>query len=233
LPEERPAAPMGGSQMLMMMMLFVTMFIIFQPDMRNAIGGIAGIVLYPIIGFGGHYPVLTVMIAGLLMVTLSTVIRHYFIDWVDTAQKQAKMKDFNKKMREARLSGNQSEIQRLSKKQMEMTRDTMSSTIDQMKPMMFTMIFVVATFAFIGTFIQDVDNATLSVPWASNVDMGGQISTSTCCMFQVWMLVYMLVSISMAQVIQRVLKWYSFDKKLKEIEYQEARGEDEDLGDDE
>jgi uncharacterized membrane protein (DUF106 family) len=229
--EERPAAPMGGSQMLMIMMLFVTMFIIFQPDMRNAIGGIAGIVLNPIIGFNGQYPVLTVMVAGLLMVTLSTVIRHYFIDWVDTAEKQAKMKDFNKKMREARLSGNHSEIQKLSKKQMEMTKDTMSSTIDQMKPMMFTMIFVVATFAFIGTFINDVDNATISVPWSSNVDMRGLISTSTCCMFQTWMLVYMLVSISMAQVIQRVLKWYSFEKRLKEMEAQGA--EEEESGDEE
>ena len=218
----------SGSQMIMIMLMFFTMFIMFQEDMRNAIGAIAGIVLYPVIGFGGHYPVLTVMIAGLVMVAFSTGIRHFFINWVDTAEKQYKMKDFNKKMKEVRLSGSKDEIERMTKKQMEMTRDTMSSTMDQMKPMMFTMIFVVATFAFIGTFIGSIPNSTLSVPWANNVDMSGLVSTSSCCMFQTWMLVYMLISISMAQVIQRVLKMYSFSKALREMEEEpEEQGEEE------
>ncbi len=210
--EERPAAPAGGgSQMLIIMMLFLTMFIMFDPTLRLAVGNAAGFVLRPIIGFDNEYPVVTVMFAGFLMVTLSTVIRHYFIDWVSVAEKQKKMKDFNKTLRKARMEGDQAEVQRLMKKQLQMTRDTMASTMDQMKPMMFTMIFLIATFAFIGAFMMSIPGATLSVPWANNVDLNG----SMLCYFQNWILVYFLISISMAQIVQRLLKWYSFSKKIK------------------
>jgi uncharacterized membrane protein (DUF106 family) len=210
----KPSTSGGSSQLLMIMMLFLTLFIMFDQNLRNAVGNIAGIVLEPIIGFNGQFPVVTVFLAGLLMVTFSTVIRHYFIDWVSMAEKQQKMKDFNKTMRKARMEGNAAEVKKLMDKQLEMTKDTMASTMDQMKPMMFTMIFLIATFAFIGAFMMDIPGATLSVPWANNVDLNGSI----VCMFSNWILVYFLISISMAQVVQRTLKWYSFGRRLKRFE---------------
>ena len=208
--------PQASSQMLMMMMIFGTMFIMFIPELRDGVGNIAGIILEPVIGFDHRYPVLTVLFAGIGLVTFSSAVRHYFIDWVETAEKQHKMKDFNKKLRDARMSQNEAEVKRLTQKQLEMSKDQMTSTIDQMKPMMFTMIFLIGTFAFIGTFIKAIPGATLSVPWASNIDMNAAMSTSTCCAFSNWMLLYMLVSMSVAQVIQRVFKYYSFTKALKD-----------------
>ncbi|MDD4307254.1 MAG: EMC3/TMCO1 family protein [Thermoplasmata archaeon] len=218
--EPQPAPPMGNvsSQMLMMMMIFGTMFIMFIPSLRDGVGNIAGLVLEPIIGFNGAYPVLTVLFAGIGLVTFSSAVRHYFINWIESAEKQFKMKDFNKKLRDARMSGNDAEVKRLTQKQLQMSTEQMSSMMDQMKPMMFTMIFLIATFAFIGTFIGDIPGATLSVPWADNVDMNAALSTSTCCAFSNWMLVYMLISMSVAQVIQRVFKLYSFNKMLKDPE---------------
>jgi hypothetical protein len=96
-----------------------------------------------------------------------------------------------------------------------MSKDQMTGMFDQMKPMMFTMIFLVATFAFIGSFVGKIPGATLSVPWSGNVDMNAALSTSTCCAFSNWMLLYMLISMSIAQVTQRVFKYYSFSKALK------------------
>ena len=231
---QAPPAPGSiSSQMLMMMMLFGTMFVMFIPSLRDGVGEIAGIVLEPIIGFNGQYPVLTVLAAGIGLVTFSSAVRHYFIDWIDSAEKQFKMKDFNKKLRDARMSGNDVEIKRLTQKQLDMSKDQMTSMMDQMKPMMFTMIFLVGTFAFIGTFITGIPGATLSVPWSGNVDMNASISTSTCCAFSNWMLVYMLISMSVAQVIQRVFKLYSFNKYLKNPESlqskkKQAEAEEED-----
>ncbi|MFO7619003.1 MAG: EMC3/TMCO1 family protein [Thermoplasmata archaeon] len=218
MPSKTPPPPQaaGSSQMLMMMMIFATMFIMFIPELRDAVGNIAGIVLEPVIGFNGKYPVLTVLFAGIGLVTFSSAVRHYFIDWVDTAEKQHKMKDFNKTLRDAQMARNDAEVKRLREKQLEMSKDQMTSTFDQMKPMMFTMIFLIGTFAFIGTFIGDIPGATLSVPWSSNVDMKASLSTSTCCAFSNWMLLYMLVSMSVAQVIQRVFKYYSFSKALND-----------------
>jgi len=219
-----PSAAGASSQLIMIMVLFLTMFIMFDPTLRSAVGGIAGYVLYPVIGFGGHYPVLTVFIAGILMVAFSTAVRHYFIDWVSAAEKQQKMKDFNKKFRDARMSGNAAEIERMTKRQVEIMKEGMQSSMDQMKPMVFTMIFLIATFAFIGTFIFNLENATLSVPWASNVDMKMSLNLGICCPMTNWMLLYFLISLSLAQIVQRGLKWYSFDKKLKQLAIEEVEG---------
>lgn len=219
-----PSAAGASSQLIMIMVLFLTMFIMFDPTLRSVIGGAAGFVLYPVIGFGGHYPVLTVFMAGIMMVTFSTAVRHYFIDWVSAAEKQKKMKDFNKKFRDARMSGNTAEVERMKNRQMEIMKEGMQSSMDQMKPMVFTMIFLIGTFAFIGTFIYNLDNATLSVPWASNVDMNMSLNLGICCPMTNWMLMYFLISLSLAQIIQRALKWYSFDKKLKQLAIEEAEG---------
>jgi hypothetical protein len=121
------------------------------------------------------------------------------------------------------MEGNTAEVNKLMKKNLEMTKDTMSTTMDQMKPMMFTMIFLIATFAYIGSFIIDIPGATLSVPWSSNVNM----NDSVVCMFSNWIFVYFLISISMAQVVQRSLKWYSFKKRLETIDEEPLVREEE------
>jgi uncharacterized membrane protein (DUF106 family) len=213
-PNPQPQAG-ASSQIIMMMMIFGTMFVMFIPELRDGVGNIAGIVLEPIIGFDRNYPVLTVLLAGIGLVTFSSAVRHYFIDWVDTAEKQAKMKDFNKTMRDARMARDDAEVKKLQQKQLDMSKDQMTSMFDQMKPMMFTMIFLVATFAFIGSFVTKIPGATLSVPWSGNVDMNASLSSSACCAFSNWMLLYMLISMSIAQVTQRIFKYYSFSKALK------------------
>lgn len=222
----------SSSQILMMMMLFATMFIMFDGNMRNAIGGLAGIILEPIIGFDGHYPIITVMLAGLGLITFSSVVRDYFIDWTESAEKQAKMKDFNKVLKEARMAGNDARVKRLQKQQMEMSKDQMASTMDQMKPMMFTMIFLVATFAFIGSFIASIPGATFSVPWENNVSMiAHAYKGSPCCGFTNWMLLYMLVSMSFSQIISRMLKLYKFTRMLENPEkYAKKETPEEDDG---
>ena len=223
----------SSSQILMMMMLFATMFIMFDTDMRNGIGGIAGIILEPIIGFDKNFPLMTVMLAGLGLVTFSSIVRDYFIDWTESAEKQARMKDFNKVLKEARMAGNEARTKRLQEQQMEMSKDQMASTMDQMKPMMFTMIFLVATFAFIGSFIEGIPGATFSVPWSNNVDMVAQAyEGSQCCGFTNWMLLYMLVSMSFSQIISRILKLYKFNKMLENPEKYMKEEEPEEEDDD-
>lgn len=204
----------GGSQMIMFMMFFLTMFIMFQPDMRDAVGNAAWGALYPIIGFGSHYPVLTIFMAGLMMICLTTIIRHFFIDWIDAAKNQRMMKDFNKELRDARMAKNDAKVSKLMKKQPEIMKASMTSSMNQMKPMMFTMIFIIATFTFLGVFARSLPSTILSVPWAHNVNMTGSI----VCGFENWILVYFLVSMSFSQVLQRVLKWYSFNKRLEELD---------------
>ena len=214
--EGTPAAPQtgGSSQMMIMMMMFMTMFIMFIEPMRNAVGGAAWVVLYPMIGLDSKYPVITLFMAGLVMVLLTTVIRHYFIDWVSSAKNQAMMKDFNKELRDSRMAQNDKKVTMLMAKQPEIMKINMESSMAQMKPMAFTMIFIIATFTFLGVFVNDLSSSMFSVPWNYNVDF----QTSIVCAFQNWIFVYMLISLSFGQVLQRMLKLVTFSKRLKEMD---------------
>lgn len=210
----QPAQGAGGSQMIMFMMFFMTMMIMFIPSMRDAVGNMAWFILFPIIGFGKNFPVITVLLAGMVMISFTTIIRHYFIDWVDAARNQSMMKDFNKQLRDARMARNEAKTAKLMKKQPEIMKMSMSSTMSQMKPMVFTMIFIIGTFTFLGVFVNSLPSTMFSVPWAYNVNL----ATAIVCVFTNWILLYFLVSMSFGQVLQRVLKMYSFNKRLKEMD---------------
>jgi len=216
MPDELPMAPpqQNSGQMMMMMMMFMTMFIMFIPSMRNAVGEIAHVVLYPAIGFDSRYPIVTLLIAGFMMVLVSTLVRHYFIDWIDAARNQAKMKDFNKELRDARMAQNEKKVAKLMAKQPEIMKTNMDSSMNQMKPMAFTMIFIIGTFTFLGVFTDDLPSTMFSVPWHYNVNF----STSVVCGFENWIFVYMLVSMSFGQVLQRLLKLVTFSKRMKELD---------------
>ncbi|MGQ0535516.1 MAG: hypothetical protein ACT4PT_05550, partial [Methanobacteriota archaeon] len=81
---------------------FVFMFfILFNEDLRLATGRAVGVVLEPTITSHGQDPIWTIFLAGLVMVTLTTVVRHFFVDWVDMARAQEAMRAFQKAFREA------------------------------------------------------------------------------------------------------------------------------------
>ena len=92
---------MGG---MLLTMLFM-MYIIMNPGIRTGMGNLAKDVLEPQIGFTHEYPALTFLFAGILMISVTTIIRHMLIDWEKTADIQAKMAAYNKEMCEARKSG--------------------------------------------------------------------------------------------------------------------------------
>jgi len=57
-----------GSQLLtMMLVMFVMMFIFADPNISALIAVTLDSVFYPLIGFGGSCPVLTIILAGILV----------------------------------------------------------------------------------------------------------------------------------------------------------------------
>ncbi len=207
-------APQSSGQMMMFMMMFMTMFIMFIPSMRNAVGEIAKVILDPIIGFEYKFPVMTLFLAGFMMVIMSTGIRHYFIDWIDAARNQSIMRDFNKELRDARMAKNERKTAELLKKQPEIMQLNMQSSMSQMKPMAFTMIFIIGTFTYLGVFVHGLPSTMFSIPWHYD----SNFATSPMCGFENWIFVYMMVSLSFGQVLQRILKYITFSNRLKELD---------------
>lgn len=210
-----PAAPVpkpSASPLLMLMLMFLMLMIMFDANLRNAIGTLAGFALMPAIGFDFANPLWTVFAAGILSITFSTIIRHFMVDWIEMARIQKRMGALRKASMDAFKARNMNRVEQLSKIQRESSAETMGMTMNQMKPTMITMIFVIGGFTWLWVFISAAPYHFFSVPWFLNVDM------TASNVLPNWILVYSLLTIPIGQVIGRGLKIFTFGRRLKKLE---------------
>lgn len=210
--EAQPPTPSGGaSRFIMLFMIMMTFFIILNPEMRSALGGAMAFVMNPVIGFNGAYPILTLLFAGMMTSTISILGRHFFVDWVEMAKSQKIMSAFNKERRDAMMKQNMAKLKRLNEMSPEIMQEGMSQSMNQLKPMAFTMIIIIVIFSWLYTFVSVTAlDPKFSVPW----DFDSNMNKAT--ILPHWVLVYALISIPFGQVVTRVLKYFSFKKKLRE-----------------
>ncbi|NLI74259.1 MAG: DUF106 domain-containing protein [Euryarchaeota archaeon] len=211
-----PSTPTGKKQSNTFITIFVfllAMFILFNNDLRFGLGRLVGHVLNPLIGFGGSSPVLTLILAGIVMTGLTTLIRHFFTDYVAQAQSQSIVSAFNKEFRQARQENNLYKMKKLGEQQNEILQKSMDVSTGQMKLMPFTMLIIIPIFAWVAVFINGLDGAAIvNVPWSDSVDL----NKST--ILPHWILLYSLISIPFAQILNRTLRYFTFKKRLQELE---------------
>jgi len=208
------------SQMMWMMISLAIVFALFIPEVRNTIGRALNYVFGPAIGFNGDYVVLTLMIAGILMIGLSTVIRTLMTDTMKQARNQKEMSAFNAELRQARIENNLYKIKKLTEQQKVMMSKSMESSMKMMKTMPITMMIIIPMFSWVWYFLGTltIDQVTVAVPWSNNV-----VLTDTMAGFlPTWVLMYMLITIPVGQLLGRLIRWFKFKKRLEEIERAEA-----------
>lgn len=212
----RPLGPQKGSftRFVMIFLLLLAVVALFDNTMREGFGAIAGFILYPVIGFGGRYPVLTLMIAGMMTTGISSLLRDHYTDWIKMVRIQKTTAAWQKALREAMRKGNRSEIQKLNKIREGFMKEQMDVQFSSMKPMAWTLFLFVVLFAWLSVFV----NATLAVtggqyfavPWAPNVEVN-----YVPFLFPSWILMYSLLALPVGQILTRVLKYVRFRKKLQ------------------
>jgi uncharacterized membrane protein (DUF106 family) len=170
--------------------------------------------MYPLFGFGRENVVLTMMLAGMFMIGLSTVLRTLMTDTMTQARNQSEMKAFNAELRQARIENNLYKIKKLTDQQKEMMAKTMDSSMKMMKTMPLTMLIVMPMFAWVNYFLNNVAAYPFAtVPWAADVNLTGSI-----WFLPAWILMYMLITIPFGQLISRGIRWFKFKKRLEEID---------------
>ncbi len=194
----------------------LALLIMFDTGLRKDVGRAIGAVLDPVIGFNGQYPILTLMCAGSIMITISTIIRDQLMDWVDMAESQKISSKFQKKLMNAKKANKQSKVKKLEKKQQEISKLQMNTFKPQMKSIALTMFFILSIFGWIWVFIGGLPNHSYSVPWALNATLNKPMIEGCFLPFPQWIGVYMLVSLPLTQVLMSVLKMIDFKKRLKE-----------------
>jgi len=208
-----PPRPDFGNQLVLLMAFMMAVFIMFDNGLRQSLGKIVGIGLGPLVGFAGHQPILTLLLTGLIMSMFSITVRHFFIDWVSMARNQRIGSAFQKELREARSSNNTYKLKKLTEIQPQIMAQQMKASQTQLKLMPVTMIVIIPIFAWLANFVYlDLQSTVFSVPWEFNSDMKHSNVLPN------WVLLYSLLTLPFGQVLTRVLKYFSFSKKLKELE---------------
>jgi len=209
----RPARPDFGNQLITLMAFLFMMYIMITPSLRAGLGKLVGIPLAPLIGFDGHYAMLTLLFAGLLTSIFTISVRHLFVDWVGQARTQRITSAFQKEMREARLSNNTYKLKKLQELQPQILSQSMKSSQTQLKLMPVTMMVVIPIFAWLATFIYaDMPSTAFAVPWALNTDL---VNSN---IFPNWIILYSLLTLPFGQVFTRALKYFSFRSRLRKLE---------------
>ncbi|NIA11048.1 MAG: DUF106 domain-containing protein [Nitrospiraceae bacterium] len=202
------AAQKQESSLLFFVVLMFSMFILFDPNLRSLTGSIVGAVFFPLLGFNYHYPVLTIFLAGSVVIIISTLVRHFTTDWIEMAKNQEIMSKFQKEYRKARLENNKYMIKKLEKLQPTIMKKQTTASSKQMKIMPVTLLIFIPVFTWIWDFLGSTTHYYFDVPWAMHV---GLFDKSV--LFANWILLYMLLSIPLTQVIQYLFKYISWSER--------------------
>lgn len=195
-------------RMVMIFSFVFAAFIMFNNDLRLAAGDAVGLVMNPLFRLGGAHPLYTLLGAGISMIVLSTVVRHFFIDWMRMAQVQQIMSEFQSELREAQKNDNHYKVNKLTDIQPEVMKLQAKMSGGQLKPMAMTMIVVIPIFAWLLQFVNGLDPAaaTVHMPWTETWELQGRFFG----FLPRWILIYSLFSIPFGQLTQRVLKLWEY-----------------------
>ncbi|OPY31447.1 MAG: hypothetical protein A4E32_01903 [Methanomassiliicoccales archaeon PtaU1.Bin124] len=213
---EQPQLPMppktaGMSTFMTIFVFGLAMIILIDGSTRAALGSALGYVFQPLIGFEYQWPVLTLVICGMIMTGLTIVIRHFMTDYVEQAEGQKIVGAFNKELRDARKSNNMYKMKKLLELQPKILEKSMEQTKTQFKLMPISMLIVIPIFAWLAVFVGALADPYYAVPWSSAANFNDMY------VFPEWILTYTLVTIPFGQVLSRTLRWYSFRKRLAEL----------------
>ena len=224
--------PMSSKTMIGMLLVLVIMMIVM---MFRAYIGQALDVVFQFIAFDGQYPVLTLVIAGLLMITVSTIVRSLMSNPIKMAKNQHIQSEFNKEFRQARIENNLFKMKKLQEMQPEIMNMSMEQSTQQMKTMPVTMIFLMPVYAWVWYFlIAGTDSSTgvvgiyftednpplVDIPWAQDFNLNTYI-----WFFPSWIVIYTLISMPIGQIENRLIRYILLKKELRKLDLEVKKAE--------
>jgi len=203
----------GSNLILLMIVMFLMFFVFGNPSIQAAMISFGQAIFYPLIGFGGAYPVLTLFFAGLIVVLLSSSLTNFFTDWIKMGEAQEMQRAFQKEMQKASREGNKNKIAKLRQMQPEMMKRQTEASGGSMKAMVFLIIFIWPIFMWLRFFLSTLPHHYFTVPWANEVSF----FSWPFGFGQAWLWLYLIFSMIVGQVIRQGLKYISWSNKWKEI----------------
>src|SRR5467141_5374962 len=213
-PPATPRAPPSLSRFIMIFLGLLAIYAIISPDVGVGFASIANVLLFPVIGFGGALPTVTILLAGILTTSISSVIRDHYTNWVKMARSQKVMSAWRREQMDAMRKGQSTKLEKLKEFQQTIQKDQMEMMTTPYKSMAWTMFLFIVIFTWLRLFVdvvlQGLGNQWIAVPWSSHVYLN-----SFWVLFPAWVLLYSLLAIPFGQIITRVLKYIRFKRRLE------------------
>ena len=211
--QQQNMQPMPMSTMFGMLGVLVIMMVVMM--WRVQIGEALNYV-FKCIDFGGKYPVLTLMVAGIIMITLSTVVRGFLSDPVAQARTQHIQSEYNAEMRTARTENNLYKLKKLQDMQPQMMAASMEQSTKMMKLMPITMIFVIPIYAWIWYFVSNTvptELLDIAMPWGTT-----NLNDNLLNFMPNWIVIYTLISLPIGQLENKIINYFMFKKRLAKLD---------------
>ena len=188
---------------MFMMLLFMILMtvLIMTPSIRTSLGTTADPLLSPLLPEESFF-VITVMILGIFSMTLNTVIRNFFVDPMDQAHIGHRQGQVRQMMNEARLSRDPILQEKAMTLQQQMMPEQLEVQMGAMKPMMFTMIFIIGIFAWLTTKVETFRVDYVSLPWAPE----WHLMDGRFLFFPAWICCYICMSAAYGRALDRHIK---------------------------
>jgi uncharacterized membrane protein (DUF106 family) len=149
-------------------------------------------------GFGIPFYILIVILSAFTGL-YSSIIQKYTIDYEKMTESQERMKVFQTEYREATLSQDEKRIKKLEAKRDRVMKEQLELSQQQFKPMAYILILTVPIFFWL-LFRLAQTTSTITLPYYGLHNLSDPI-----WIIPVWILWYMICSITMSQVIRKAL----------------------------
>ena len=200
-----PPTPPGGMMLFMLLFMIVMTFMLMSSDIRNSMGSYADPFLTPWLPDEKWF-IITVLILGSISMFVNTALRNVFMDPIAQAHIAHRQGQVRKMMNEARVGRDPILMEKAQTLQQHMMPEQMSVQMGAMKPMMFTMFFIIAVFAWMGTVVDVFRVDYVSLPWSPEWNL----STGKFLFFPAWIAAYICMSAPLGRVVDRHIKLYRY-----------------------
>lgn len=167
--------------------------------LRVGVGKSINSLFAPIVdGFGIPFYILIVILSAFTGL-YSSIIQKYTIDYEKMTESQERMKVFQTEYREATLSQDEKRIKKLEAKRDRVMKEQLELSQQQFKPMAYILILTVPIFFWL-LYRLTLTNSTITLPYYGLHNLNDPI-----WIIPVWILWYMICSITVSQVIRKAL----------------------------
>jgi len=172
------------------------------PSIKNTVGTVLDTVLGPMEATMPFYMVILVL--ATLTGLWSALLQDNLMDMSGMGEHQEKMQELKERRERAKEEGNDEELDRIQQEQMEMMGDQMGMFKQQIRPMVWIMLFTIPIFLWLYWRTGNLDLSGVAIV----MPLFGEISnwnTGTLGPWPAWLFWYFICSLSFSQIVRKAL----------------------------